>query len=587
MPSHRVTLLPGLASLLWVIGCGGPGANSFRLNPEVRRPARSVVLFFVDGMNRRRFEQLLARGDLPNIDRCFVRGGVGVTHAIVSMPALTYSNAVSLLTGRFPGHHGILGNRWFDRSTLAYQDYILAATYRDVNHEFTAPTIYEILHDRFTVNVQGHTRRGVTTTFDHWAMSGINCFFGNYPGIDTRAGGTIQWVFGLANHVRRWPTILTFYFPGSDMVGHHRGSNTPEYAGALRNIDAQVGRVIDAVEAAGLSGSTWFVLMTDHGHVQRGKGRSFDLSGWLRDRAGLRIYQDHLALEAYVDRHDVLKRYDAVLVSEADRKAAIHLRGPEGWSSPATQACVRRVLNGHTPSGERPPSQATGPRLYERPAVAAACIRDGADRVLVMTRQGCFAVERHRAQGRRVYRLLPARAEAAGCDPASNPLGYRASPELAAFVDAGWHGSRAWLAATAATRFPDFVPQVVEMFDSPRAGDIVLFADEDWVFDSNEPSGHGSCLAEDMRVPLFFAGPNLPRGGRIDHARLVDIMPTVLDLLGESGRLEAIGPIDGTSIAAELKAADASKESDTNAARNQTAAQLINPCCSGGAPARP
>ena len=55
--------------------------------------------------------------------------------------------------------------------------------------------------------------------------------------------------------------------------------------------------------------------------------------------------------------------------------------------------------------------------------------------------------------------------------------------------------------------------------------------------------------------PLYFAGPGLPAGGRIDHARLVDVMPTVLDLLGEAARLNEIGPIDGVSIAAELKAA--------------------------------
>jgi arylsulfatase A-like enzyme len=58
-----------------------------------------------------------------------------------------------------------------------------------------------------------------------------------------------------------------------------------------------------------------------------------------------------------------------------------------------------------------------------------------------------------------------------------------------------------------------------------------------------------------MRVPLYVAGPGLPAGGRIDHARLVDVMPTVLDLLGESGRLNEIDPIDGVSVAAELKAA--------------------------------
>ncbi|MCH8854096.1 MAG: hypothetical protein IID41_15810, partial [Planctomycetes bacterium] len=145
-----------------------------------------------------------------------------------------------------------------------------------------------------------------------------------------------------------------------------------------------------------------------------------------------------------------------------------------------------------------------------------------------------------------------------------DPLGYLDDPKLRAFVEGGWHDSRAWLAATADTLHPDFVPQVVEMFDSPRAGDIVLFAAEDWAFDTWN-SGHGSSLAGDMRVPMYFAGPDLAHGGQIDCARNVDIMPTVLDLLGEAHRLGEVEPIDGQSLAEELRSAGNSVQQSAGA----------------------
>ena len=93
------------------------------------------------------------------------------------------------------------------------------------------------------------------------------------------------------------------------------------------------------------------------------------------------------------------------------------------------------------------------------------------------------------------------------------------------------------------------------MFDSSRAGDIVVFAAADWAFTKQGRGGHGSCVADDMRVRFFFAGPDLSAGTSIDHARLVDVMPTVLELPGEHGRLADIPSIDGVSLVAQLRAA--------------------------------
>jgi arylsulfatase A-like enzyme len=127
------------------------------------------------------------------------------------------------------------------------------------------------------------------------------------------------------------------------------------------------------------------------------------------------------------------------------------------------------------------------------------------------------------------------------------------SPELAAFVRGGWHDSREWLAATAGSAHPDFVPQVVEMFDSPRTGDLVVFAAEGWLLYPNEKAGHGSTVYRDMHLPMFFAGPDLPAGGEIPLARLVDYAPTVLGLLGEAHRLESFPPIDGIDLSEQLR----------------------------------
>jgi len=136
-----------------------------------------------------------------------------------------------------------------------------------------------------------------------------------------------------------------------------------------------------------------------------------------------------------------------------------------------------------------------------------------------------------------------------------DPLWYQESESVRKFMSAGWHSSRDWLAATAETKYPDFVPQIVEYFDSRRSGDILVFSDEGWFFAGCEKGEHGSALSRDMHIPMFFSGPDLPKGGRISYARLVDVMPTMVDLLGESERLKEIPPIDGRSLAAQLRSA--------------------------------
>lgn len=62
--------------------------------------------------------------------------------------------------------------------------------------------------------------------------------------------------------------------------------------------------------------------------------------------------------------------------------------------------------------------------------------------------------------------------------------------------------------------------------------------------------GHG-CLLFDttQHVPLIFSGPGLPRGAETDRqVRLVDIAPTVLDILGLD-----CGSVDGASLTEFLR----------------------------------
>lgn len=514
-------LLPGCTSQLNV-----------RLADTVERPAKSVVVFFPDGMDVQRMDELAAAGRLPNIRQRFIENGVRVRHAVSSLPTSTYPNCSALITGRFPGHHHIPGNFWFDRRTLECRDYMTFPTYRTVNQHLAVPTLYDWLGDHFTMSIAHHTYRGATASIDGAKVFFWSWAFGHYMMADSHAGATMAKVIRLANRVRRWPSVIMTYYPGVDEIGHRFGTDSDRYTDALVNIDRIVGEITSLLESSGLGKSVHYVLMADHGMVPA--EQSMDILDWIQASRHVRIRRSPIEATRYDVRWNQMSGYDAVGGVDAGRVSMIHLRGQRGWPYRPEPREVIDFVNAQPP-------------LSGLEAIQMVLLRDGPGQVRAISKNGMVIVERRIEQNDKQYRLSEYHGD---------PLEYLAEVKLAAFVRAGWHSSREWLGATAASRFPDFAPQAVELFDSPRTGDIVIMSADDWLlYKRGEVAGHGSCLARDMRIPLFFAGPELPKGAQIDHGRLVDIAPTIVGLLGEASRLTNVHDLDGVNLADELRCA--------------------------------
>ena len=75
---------------------------------------KSCILFLADGARPDVLEDLLRRGDLPNIGSCIVEPG-SYRRATTAFPSTTGPAYLPFLTGRFPGPCNVLGIRWFDR----------------------------------------------------------------------------------------------------------------------------------------------------------------------------------------------------------------------------------------------------------------------------------------------------------------------------------------------------------------------------------------------------------------------------------------------------------------------------------------
>ena len=100
---------------------------------------------------------------------------------------------------------------------------------------------------------------------------------------------------------------------------------------------------------------------------------------------------------------------------------------------------------------------------------------------------------------------------------------------------------RELLARTVGTDWPDAPRQLLQLFRSPRAGDLVLAARRGadfrgpWEIPEHK-AGHGSLIADHMTVPIAASIP-LPAG----PIRTVDLMPTMLETLGVAAPAEIDG----------------------------------------------
>ena len=521
------------ALLVYLGGCGPGGPSRVRLEPDVVRPPRGVVIFLVDGLPGAQVAQGCREGWLPNIAGRFVEGGCHVEHAMTGVPSITYAAIATLLTGVEPSRHGVLGNRWFDPPAALFRDYTTLPSYRAINSDLAAPTLYELIRPEPSASIQSAHVRGVTHDIANWAPSGVMWCFGDYTAVDKLTATSVDELVRRANWERRWPTVVTFYFPGLDTIGHVHGPDSRSFRAAMEHIDHQLGRICDWLDRTRLSETTNLVLVSDHGMANGGPHGHVNLLALMRDgwgRAATREMHQHRDVAL---RRLFYDRFDTVVNDQDGRRASLHFRAAAGWSEAPTPADVAAILT--IPSTEQ--------QLWNLPGVAlvAYLAEDGS--AVLRSARGAARILGSGGTGQ-----FPA---SFAYEPApEDVLGYRDDPDLTAFVTAGFHTSREWLVATAAQAYPDLVPHLIPLLHLRRAGQVVLFARAGYSFVA-ERGGHGGVTREDRHMTFMLAGPGVPAGRTLATARASDLVPTVLDLLGLSPPAGVV--LDGTSLGPALK----------------------------------
>jgi type I phosphodiesterase/nucleotide pyrophosphatase len=446
-----------------------------------------AVFVLIDGARPDVFRELLARGELPNLARLVIEPGgwrVGTT----VFPSTTGVAYIPFLFGRHPGSSGIPGIRWLDRAAAAggWRDQWRAArSYCGVqvawlNRDIApAPSIFDLVPESIAICTpitRGLAKGAHRIPLRRAILGSAAHYLGTYPALDRAVQDA--WI-ALAG--AQW-RFLFVVFPGIDGTTHLKDPWHPAVLDGYRLVDRALGAFVARVKRSGAEVPAFFVA-ADHGATV------------MKEHCDVAVLLEQWGFATL--RHPVHVWRKARMATMVSGNASVQLycEPRSGRTTPRTESEIPRDLF---------------QRLLELPAVRVAACRDDIDGVVVRTADG-------RARLHQTLDMI--RYEPTAGDPL----------KLGGYVELD---DRELLARSRDTDLPDAPRQLLQLFQSTRAGDVVLAAGPGadfrgpWEIPEHR-AGHGSLITEHMEVPIAASVP-LPES----PIRTVDLMPTMLEHLG-------------------------------------------------------
>ncbi len=218
------------------------------------QPKPYVILISFDGFRW----DYVDRGITPNFDY-IKEHGVSAISLRSCFPTKTFPNHISIITGMYPAHHGIISNGFWDNFTNTH--YSMSDTNEVKNAKwYKGEAFWETAE-----------RQGIITASYFWPGSEVSLsyrhptYFYKYDGrkpYRERVDGVINWL--QLNYNKR-PHFITSYFDATDTYGHKYGPDSPETNFAIAQLDSILGYYFVKLKEINLFDSTDIIIVSDHG----------------------------------------------------------------------------------------------------------------------------------------------------------------------------------------------------------------------------------------------------------------------------------------------------------------------------------
>jgi len=223
---------------------------AFALLAQPVQPRPYVVLVSLDGFRydyaeRYHANNLLAIG----------KAGAAAEGMIPSFPTVTFPNHISIVTGQYPEHHGVVGNSFWDPGRREMYGMNRAATegafygYKPLwvvaeEQKVKAASMFWPTSDAEIGGIRP----------SYWSL-----YDGRFPN-EQRVAKVLEWL-KLPESER--PHFITLYFSDVDSAGHSFGPDSPETQQAVQRVDKLVGDLWAGIQATPLPVN--LIVVSDHG----------------------------------------------------------------------------------------------------------------------------------------------------------------------------------------------------------------------------------------------------------------------------------------------------------------------------------
>ncbi|OGQ06214.1 MAG: hypothetical protein A3F82_09040 [Deltaproteobacteria bacterium RIFCSPLOWO2_12_FULL_44_12] len=460
-------------------------------------------MILADGAREDVLRELLARGELPHIEKEIVATGT-VASGITTFPSTTGPAYFPFLTGCFPGTLNVPGIRWFDKEAYAdpkkkmvkFRSYVGIETFL-INRDMAPhPTIFDLLPDSYNIFnsvCRGAGNRNLTKIMRIW--------YWYYAHL------TDRWEFidqaalkKTLKAIEKDFDFLFVVFPGIDEYSHLAHPHHEKTIEQYRFLDTAVGQIAAKLKNLNKWDDTLFWIVSDHGLSKT--DTHFCVNTFLEKR-GLPVF--------YYPK--VFHRNGKKVANMVSGNGMTHLyfKNGDGWAKPVSRSEINHL------------DSALITDLLGQPAIDIVMVRNDEGGVDILSKRGEASLQL--VGGNLKYEVKK-----------QDPFGYENV--------SGNLNHKEVLEKTCHTNYPDALCQIGHLFKASRTGDIVLSAtpgfDLRLKYEIPEHKGsHGSLHREHMSVPVVT---NVPLPAKV--LRTVDVFPTTLKLLGKN----IPKAIDGASL---------------------------------------
>jgi len=344
-----------LASVLLSMPIAGQGTGTSPALPVIRadngpNSARAqaqhyVVLVSLDGF-RWDYAQ---RDDATHLLALGKQGAWAPQGMTPSYPSFTFPNHYTIVTGLYPGQHGIVANSFFDPARQARYSYTDPQATSDGSWYGGTP-LWSLAESQ-----------GMRTACFFWVgceaqIAGYRpSYYLRYDGAiddEARVRQVLDW---LRLPAADRPHFIALYFSEPDHTGHQFGPNADETRAMALTMDALVGELKAGLDATGLPVD--LVVVSDHG-MARSEGGWINLDQFT-DLAGFETEGALLYGQTETDRarvYDQLKHVSSqfMVYRRKNVPAALHYNLNDREGDPVVIATGPYAIRAHGPAAGKP-----------------------------------------------------------------------------------------------------------------------------------------------------------------------------------------------------------------------------------------